>query len=152
MSILNEFRIERCFSSMAGPVWICRQIFECHEEVEKINKNVPLAFWRNDLPRKDQQREPGYYVCWEGAGSQTSGIYLMLFPTSHLPWIGHYGCISHMERIELVLDITGEIERDFDPERARLGQTFAGREVLHLDRFFSMYPGIQTQLVSVEGT
>lgn len=150
MVILNEFRIERCFSSMAGPVWICRQVFECHEEADQISKNVPIAFWRNDLPRQAHQREPGYYVCWKGTGSRTSGVYLMLFTEGFLPWIGNYGAITHMEPIELVPDTSGRLQRKFDPERARLGQTFAEREVIPIEDFFTMYAGVESQLVQVE--
>lgn len=148
MDALNEFRIEKCFISRAGPVWICRQIYECHEDQEQIDANIPIAFWRNDLPLKNEERSPGYYVCWRGTGSRTSGVYLMLFMPTFLPWIGNYSAITHMDPVELQEDRTGRVQREFDPEKARCGQTFAGREVIPLNRFLEMYEGVQRQLVT----
>lgn len=149
MEHLNEFRIEQCFSSDAGPVWICRQIYDRHEDNEQVDENPPIAFWRNDRTLKNPKREPGYYCCWKGAASRTSGIYLMVFATAHLPWIGSYGIRKHMDPIELKPD--PRIQEEFDPGRARQGQAFAGREVITVKDFLDMYPLVRFQLRKTNG-
>lgn len=116
---LNRFQIEACFDSEAGPLWICRQVFERQAPAQVLH-NPQIAFWRNDVLRKPKYRG-SYCACWIDQGSLHHGIFLFLFTQGFLPWIGAYQVMSHLHDFDIE-EGDEEIKESFDPKLARIAQ------------------------------
>lgn len=115
---LNTFRIEHAFQSEAGPLWICRQVYN-KQESEQVDRNPLLLFWRNDLLRKPR-RYGNYSACWTEMGIKCHGMFLLLFLPGKTPFLGAYRVHSHLHSFDL--EYSPITQADFEPAKAYQAQ------------------------------
>lgn len=120
MLIYNEFKVLQCFTSEAGPIWVCKQIYDRHENC--ADRNPAIAFWRNDMLRKPQPRGGLYFACWVDQGYNPKHFYLFLFAKGYVPWIGTYKAMEHTRDFSVLFAPNVNGNSQFDPDLARQAQ------------------------------
>ncbi len=133
---LYPFRIHHAFRSEAGPIWICRQVFEKQTE-EQIRKNPLLLFWRNDMLRKPS-RYGAYTACWVGKGIRCHGIFLILFLSGKTPFLGAYRVHSHLHVFDV--DLEPSLIDEFEQQEGNRAQARMHRQnIFNPVKFIDVY-------------